>query len=146
MKLIGDSAELHCEVIGNPIPEVQWWFVEGEEPNETFTQLFDGARNERVQINATYIAHATSTIHLTSLTLDDSGTYECRASNDPDRNELKKTPKIKWIRSQANIIVIESEWQRKHEEKYLGCYLLISEDLDFQLLLHSTPMLPGPKP
>lgn len=117
MKLIGDSAELHCEVIGNPIPEVQWWFVEGEEPNETFTQLFDGARNDRVQINATYIVHATSTIHLTSLTLDDSGTYECRASNDPDRNELKKTPKIKWIRSQANIIVIESEWQRKHEEK-----------------------------
>uniref|UniRef100_A0A8P4GAV8 Ig-like domain-containing protein n=1 Tax=Dicentrarchus labrax TaxID=13489 RepID=A0A8P4GAV8_DICLA len=52
------------------------------------------------------------TIHLTSLTFDDSGTYECRASNDPDRNELKKTPKIKWIRSQANIIVIESEWQR----------------------------------
>ncbi|XP_008298695.1 basigin isoform X2 [Stegastes partitus] len=108
MKLIDDSAELHCEVIGNPIPEVQWWFVEGEEPNETFTQLFDGARDDRVQINATYIAHATSTIHLTSLTLDDSGTYECRASNDPDRNELKRTPKIKWIRSQANIIVIES--------------------------------------
>uniref|UniRef100_A0A3Q1EE07 Basigin n=1 Tax=Acanthochromis polyacanthus TaxID=80966 RepID=A0A3Q1EE07_9TELE len=108
MKLIDDNAELHCEVIGNPIPEVQWWFVEGEEPNETFTQLFDGARNDRVQINATYVAHATSTIHLTSLTLDDSGTYECRASNDPDRNELKKTPKIKWIRSQANIIVIET--------------------------------------
>ncbi|XP_031173944.1 basigin isoform X2 [Sander lucioperca] len=108
MKLISDSAELHCEVIGNPIPEVQWWFIEGEEPNETFTQLSDGARDDRVQINATYIAHATSTIHLTSLTFNDSGTYECRASNDPDRNELKKTPKIKWIRSQANIIVIEN--------------------------------------
>ncbi|XP_053709083.1 basigin isoform X1 [Synchiropus splendidus] len=108
MKLINDSAELHCEVIGEPIPEVQWWFIEGEESNETSTQLFDGARDDRVQINATYIAHATSTIYLTSLTLDDSGTYECRASNDPDRNELKKTPKIKWIRSQANVIVIES--------------------------------------
>ncbi|XP_008405435.1 basigin isoform X2 [Poecilia reticulata] len=108
IKLINNSAELHCEVVGNPIPEVQWWFVEGEESNETLTQLFDGARNERVRINATYIAHATSTIHLLSLTLDDTGTYECRASNDPDRNDLKKTPKIKWIRSQANIIVIES--------------------------------------
>ncbi|XP_029988568.1 basigin isoform X2 [Sphaeramia orbicularis] len=108
MKLIDDSAELHCEVIGNPIPEVQWWFIEGEESNETSTQLFDGARDDHVHINATYISHATSTIHLTSLTLKDSGTYECRASNDPDRNELKKTPKIKWIRSQANIIVIET--------------------------------------
>ncbi|KAM3875892.1 basigin [Diretmus argenteus] len=107
MKLINDGAELHCEVIGNPIPEVQWWFIEGEEPNETFTQLFDGARDDQVRINATYIAHATSSIHLFSLTLNDSGTYECRASNDPHRNELKKTPKIKWIRSQANIIVIE---------------------------------------
>lgn len=110
---MGDSAELHCEVIGNPIPEVQWWFIEGEEPDETLTQLFDGARDGGVQINATYIAHATSTILLTNLSFDDSGTYECRASNDPDRNELKKTPKIKWIRSQANVIVIESEW--KHE-------------------------------
>lgn len=143
MKLVSNSAELHCEVIGNPIPEVQWWFVEGQEPNETFTQLFDGARGDRVQINATYIAHATSTIHLTNLTLEDSGTYECRASNDPDRNELRKTPKIKWIRSQANVIVIEREWQRKHEEKWLGCSLLISEVPDIQLLLHSTPKLLG---
>uniref|UniRef100_A0A8C8A6J7 Basigin n=1 Tax=Oryzias sinensis TaxID=183150 RepID=A0A8C8A6J7_9TELE len=106
-KLIGDSAELHCEVIGYPIPEVQWWFIEGEESNETFTQLFDGAHNNRVKTNATYIEHAASTIHLTRLSLEDTGTYECRASNDPDRNDLKKTPKIKWIRSQANIIVIE---------------------------------------
>ncbi|KAM8873606.1 basigin [Spinachia spinachia] len=108
MKLIGDSAELHCEVIGYPVPEVQWWFVEGEEPNETFTQLFDGARDDRVKINATYAAHATSSVRLTRLALNDSGTYECRASNDPDRNELKKAPKIKWIRSQANVIVIET--------------------------------------
>ncbi|XP_061539127.1 basigin isoform X1 [Phycodurus eques] len=107
-KLLDDSAELHCEVIGSPIPEVQWWFTEGQEPNETAVQLFDGARDDRVQINATYVTHATSTVHLTSLALDDSGTYECRASNDPDRNELRKTPKIKWIRSQANIIVIET--------------------------------------
>lgn len=149
MKLIDDSAKLHCEVIGNPIPEVQWWFVEGEEPNETYTQLFDGAWDERVQINATYILHATSTIHITSLTLNDSGMYECRASNDPDRNDLKKTPKIKWIRSQANIIVIESEWQRRHEETPVivaDCCLLISEILDIQLPLHSTAMFPSPVP
>ncbi|KAM9797103.1 basigin isoform 1-T1 [Syngnathus typhle] len=106
-KLLDDSAELHCEVIGTPIPEVQWWFIEGQEPNETAVQLFDGARDDRVQINATYVTHATSTVRFTLLALDDSGTYECRASNDPDRNELRKTPKIKWIRSQANIIVIE---------------------------------------
>lgn len=147
MKLINDSAEMHCEVVGNPIPEVQWWFVEGEEPNETLTQLFDGARNDHVKINATYIAHATSTIHLTSLTPEDSGTYECRASNDPDRNELKKTPKIKWIRSQANIIVIESEWRREHEEAPVrvdDCYLLISEALDINLLYHTSAVFPGP--
>ena len=97
-------------MVGSPLPEVQWWFIEGHEPNETFTQLFDGARDDRVQVNATYLTHTTSTIHLTELGLNDTGTYECRASNDPDRNELKKTPKIKWIRSQANVIVIESEW------------------------------------
>lgn len=112
MKLIEDIAELHCEVTGNPIPEVQWWFIEGEEPDETMTQLFDGARQDRVGINATYILHATSSIHLLNLTLNDTGTYECRASNDPDRNELKTAPKIKWIRSQANVIVFECEcWE-----------------------------------
>lgn len=129
IKLINDSAELHCEVVGNPIPEVQWWFVEGEESNETLTQLFDGARNERVRINATYIAHAASTIHLLSLTLDDTGTYECRASNDPDRNDLKKTPKIKWIRSQANIIAIESEWKRRERNEETLIEVAVSSSL-----------------
>ncbi|XP_031430299.1 basigin isoform X2 [Clupea harengus] len=108
MKLIEDSAVLHCEVIGNPIPEVQWWFIEGEEPDENYIQLFDGARDDRVRINATYVQHATSTLYLSDLTLNDTGMYECRASNDPHRNELKKAPKIKWIRSQANVLVFET--------------------------------------
>ncbi|XP_039537490.1 basigin isoform X2 [Pimephales promelas] len=107
MKLIEDSAEMDCEVIGNPIPEVQWWFIEGEEPDETVSQLFDGAREDRVRINATYIHHATSTLVLTNLMLNDTGIYECRASNDPDRNDLRTPPKVKWIRSQANVIVFE---------------------------------------
>ncbi|KAH0625819.1 hypothetical protein JD844_034102 [Phrynosoma platyrhinos] len=105
-KLTEDSVELYCEAIGNPIPEIQWWF-EGAEPNETAVQLWDGAWQDRVKINATYKQHSTSAISVANLTLNDSGTYECRASNDPDRNHLSKSPKIKWIRSQANVIVIE---------------------------------------
>ncbi|NXC21824.1 BASI protein, partial [Corythaeola cristata] len=105
-RLTQDSVELYCEAIGNPIPEIQWWF-EGNDPNETYAQLWDGARQDRVKINATYNLHSTSTIYITNLTSDDSGTYECRASNDPDRNHLSKSPKVKWIRSQANVFVIE---------------------------------------
>ncbi|NXX20873.1 BASI protein, partial [Podargus strigoides] len=105
-RLTQDSVELYCEAIGNPIPEIQWWF-EGNEPNETCAQLWDGARQDRVKINATYNLHSTSTIYITNLTSDDSGMYECRASNDPDRNHLSKSPKVKWIRSQANVFVIE---------------------------------------
>ncbi|NXJ80788.1 BASI protein, partial [Trogon melanurus] len=105
-RLTQDSVELYCEAIGNPIPEIQWWF-EGNDPNETYAQLWDGARQDRVKINATYNLHSTSTISIANLTSDDSGTYECRASNDPDRNHLSKSPKVKWIRSQANIFVIE---------------------------------------
>ncbi|TRY62276.1 hypothetical protein DNTS_025833 [Danionella cerebrum] len=107
MKLIEDNAELDCEVIGNPIPEVQWWFIEGEDPDEILTQLYDGARDDRVRINATYIDHATSSLMLTNLTLNDTGVYECRASNDPDRNDRWTPPRVKWIRSQANVIVFE---------------------------------------
>ncbi|NXF11972.1 BASI protein, partial [Smithornis capensis] len=105
-RLAQDSVELYCEAIGNPIPEIQWWF-EGNEPNETYAQLWDGARQDRVKINATYNLHSTSTISIANLTSDDSGMYECRASNDPDRNHLSKSPKVKWIRSQANVFVIE---------------------------------------
>ncbi|XP_077188048.1 basigin isoform X2 [Paroedura picta] len=105
-KLTEDSVELHCEAVGSPIPEIQWWF-EGAEPNDTASQLWDGAWQDRVAINATYERHSTSTISIANLTLDDSGTYECRASNDPDRNHLSRSPKVKWIRSQANVIVTE---------------------------------------
>ncbi|NXR38465.1 BASI protein, partial [Zosterops hypoxanthus] len=105
-RLTQDSVELYCEAIGNPIPEIQWWF-EGNDPNETYAQLWDGARQDRVKINATYNLHSTSTISIANLTGDDSGMYECRASNDPDRNHLSKSPKVKWIRSQANVFVIE---------------------------------------
>ncbi|CAM4632867.1 unnamed protein product, partial [Caretta caretta] len=105
-KLTEDSVELHCEALGNPIPEIQWWF-EGDEWNETYAQLWDGARQDRVKINATYNLHSTSSIYIANLTINDSGTYECRASNDPDRNHLSKSPKVKWIRSQANVFVIE---------------------------------------
>lgn len=104
--------ELYCEAIGNPIPEIQWWF-EGNDPNETYAQLWDGARQDRVKINATYNLHSTSTISIANLTGDDSGMYECRASNDPDRNHLSKSPKVKWIRSQANVFVIEREWPHR---------------------------------
>uniref|UniRef100_A0A8C5UEM4 Ig-like domain-containing protein n=1 Tax=Malurus cyaneus samueli TaxID=2593467 RepID=A0A8C5UEM4_9PASS len=90
--LTQDSVELYCEAIGNPIPEIQWWF-EGNDPNDTYAQLWDGARQDRVKINATYNLHSTSTISIANLTSDDSGMYECRASNDPDRNHLSKSPK-----------------------------------------------------
>ncbi|NXA55677.1 BASI protein, partial [Nothocercus julius] len=105
-RLTQDSVELYCEAIGNPIPEIQWWF-EGNDPNETYAQLWDGARQDRVKINATYNLHSTSTVYIANLSVDDSGMYECRASNDPDRNHLSKSPKVKWIRSQANVFVIE---------------------------------------
>ncbi|MEE6487463.1 hypothetical protein FKM82_014911 [Ascaphus truei] len=106
VRLTGAAVELHCEAIGRPMPEIQWWF-EADETNESFSQLWDGARQDSVQINATYVSHAASTLYLFSLGLADSGTYECRASNDPDRNHLTKSPRIKWIRSQANVIVID---------------------------------------
>nr|XP_033811882.1 LOW QUALITY PROTEIN: basigin [Geotrypetes seraphini] len=106
VKLTEDSVQLHCEALGQPIPEIQWWF-EADKLKENFSQLWEGMRKDRVKINAFYTCNATSTVLISNLTISDSGTYECRISNDPDRNHLSKKPKIKWIHSQANVIVLE---------------------------------------
>uniref|UniRef100_A0A4W6CYA1 Ig-like domain-containing protein n=1 Tax=Lates calcarifer TaxID=8187 RepID=A0A4W6CYA1_LATCA len=81
-KLTGDAFELYCDVVGNPTPEIQWWYSEINRA-DSFRQLWDGARKRRVSISTAYGANAVSVLGISRLTLDDSGTYECRASNDP---------------------------------------------------------------
>lgn len=119
--------ELHCEAVGSPVPEIQWWF-EGHGPNDTCSQLWDGARLDRVHIHATYHRHAASTISIDTLAEEDTGTYECRASNDPDRNHLTRAPRVKWVRAQAVVLVLEREWQAPP-----------SPPPSFSLLCHSPP-------
>lgn len=108
-KLTGDTFELYCDVIGNPTPEIQWWYAEINRA-DSFKQLWDGARKRRVSINTAYGSNGVSVLGITRLTLEDSGTYECRASNDPRRNDLRQNPAITWIRAQATISVLQSEW------------------------------------
>ncbi|XP_074862904.1 neuroplastin [Carettochelys insculpta] len=105
-KLTGDAFELYCDVVGKPTPEIQWWYAEVNRA-ESFKQLWDGARKRRVTINTAYGANGVSVLRITRLTLEDSGTYECRASNDPRRNDLRQNPSITWIRAQATISVLQ---------------------------------------
>ncbi|KAM8939281.1 basigin [Pelodytes ibericus] len=146
VRLTGEAVELHCEAIGRPMPEIQWWF-EADYNNESFSQLWDGARGDKVQMNATYVFHATSTLYLMDLTPEDSGTYECRASNDPDRNHLTKSPRIKWIRSQANVIVLDPpDILISPTEVVVGEYaLLVCNLTDFTLPISGHEWLKGDK-
>ncbi|KAF7659642.1 hypothetical protein LDENG_00295180 [Lucifuga dentata] len=105
-KLTGDTFELYCDVVGNPTPEIQWWYAEINRA-DSFKQLWDGARKRRVSINTAYGTNGVSVLGITRLTLEDSGTYECRASNDPRRNDLRQNPAITWIRAQATISVLQ---------------------------------------
>nr|XP_028562854.1 neuroplastin isoform X2 [Podarcis muralis] len=105
-KLTGDAFELYCDVVGNPTPEIQWWYAEVNRA-ESFKQLWDGARKRRVTINTAYGVNGVSVLRITRLILEDSGTYECRASNDPRRNDLRQNPAITWIRAQATISVLQ---------------------------------------
>ncbi|KAG8440224.1 hypothetical protein GDO86_006128 [Hymenochirus boettgeri] len=105
-KLTGDAFELYCEVIGIPTPEIQWWYAEVNRA-ESFKQLWDGARKRRVTINTAYGTNGVSVLRITRLMLEDSGTYECRASNDPRRNDLRQNPSMTWIRAQATISVLQ---------------------------------------
>uniref|UniRef100_H3D331 Neuroplastin n=2 Tax=Tetraodon nigroviridis TaxID=99883 RepID=H3D331_TETNG len=105
-KLTGDTFELYCDVVGNPTPEIQWWYAEVNRA-DSFKQLWDGARKRRVSINTAYGSNGVSVLGITRLTLEDSGTYECRASNDPRRNDLRQNPAITWIRAQATISVLQ---------------------------------------
>ncbi|XP_053279596.1 neuroplastin b isoform X1 [Pleuronectes platessa] len=105
-KLTGDTFELYCDVVGNPTPEIQWWYAEINRA-DSFKQLWDGARKRRVSINTAYGTNGVSVLGITRLTLEDSGTYECRASNDPRRNDRRQNPAITWIRAQATISVLQ---------------------------------------
>lgn len=108
-KLTGDTFELYCDVVGSPTPEIQWWYSEINRV-DSFRQLWDGARKRRVSISTAYGSNAASVLGVSRLMLDDSGTYECRASNDPRRNDLHQNPVTTWIRAQATITVLQSEW------------------------------------
>ncbi|XP_061532132.1 neuroplastin-like isoform X1 [Phycodurus eques] len=105
-KLTGDTFELFCDVVGNPTPEIQWWYSEINRA-DSFRQLWDGARKRRVSISAVYGVNAVSVLGVSYLTLDDIGTYECRASNDPRRNDLHINPATTWVRAQATITVLQ---------------------------------------
>jgi hypothetical protein len=108
VKLTGDTFELYCDVVGNPVPEIQWWYAEINRA-DSFKQLWGGARKRRVTINTAHGANCVSVLGITRLTLEDSGTYECRASNDPKRNDHRQNPALSWIRAQATITVLQSE-------------------------------------
>uniref|UniRef100_A0A8C9V5X3 Neuroplastin n=1 Tax=Scleropages formosus TaxID=113540 RepID=A0A8C9V5X3_SCLFO len=116
-KHTGDTFELYCDVVGNPTPEIQWWYAEINRA-DSFKQLWDGARKRRVSINTAYGANGVSVLGITRLTLEDTGTYECRASNDPRRNDLRQNPAITWIRAQAT-----------EKEKSTHIWLLLSDGL-----------------
>uniref|UniRef100_A0A8I5ZLB7 Basigin n=1 Tax=Rattus norvegicus TaxID=10116 RepID=A0A8I5ZLB7_RAT len=123
----GGSVVLHCEAVGSPMPEIQWWF-EGNEPNDSCSQLWDGARLDRVHIHATYRQHAASTLSVDGLAAEDTGTYECRASSDPDRNHLTRPPRVKWVRAQASVVVLEpgtivTSVQEVDSKTQLTCFL-----------------------
>ncbi|XP_053283039.1 neuroplastin isoform X1 [Pleuronectes platessa] len=105
-KLTGDVFELYCDVVGSPTPEIQWWYSEINRA-DSFRQLWDGARKRRVSISTAYGTNAVSVLAVSRLTLDDAGTYECRASNDPRRNDLHQNPATTWIRAQATITVLQ---------------------------------------
>ncbi|XP_076157425.1 neuroplastin a isoform X1 [Alosa pseudoharengus] len=105
-KLTGDTFELYCDVVGSPTPEIQWWYAEVNRA-DSFRQLWDGARKRRVSINTAYATNAVSVLAVTYVSLDDSGTYECRASNDPRRNDLRQNPSTTWIRAQATVTVLQ---------------------------------------
>ncbi|KAI5098449.1 neuroplastin precursor [Silurus meridionalis] len=120
-KLTGDTFELYCDVVGNPTPEIQWWYAEINRA-DSFKQLWDGARKRRVSINTAYGTNRVSVLGVTRLTLEDSGTYECRASNDPRRNDLRQNPAITWIRAQATISVLQSVLQMTLRKEAAGSH------------------------
>ncbi|XP_056428746.1 neuroplastin [Hyla sarda] len=114
-KLTGDAFELYCDVAGIPTPEIQWWYAEVNRV-ESFKQLWNGARKHRVTINTATGTNCVSVLRITRLTLEDSGTYECRASNDPRRNDLRQNPAITWIRAQATVSVLQKPKINASEE------------------------------
>ncbi|XP_037539636.1 neuroplastin [Nematolebias whitei] len=126
-KLTSDTFELYCDVVGNPTPEIQWWYSELHRA-DSFRQLWDGARRRRVSISTAYGVNSVSVLGVSRLMLDDSGTYECRASNDPRRNDIHQNPATTWIRAQATVTVLQKPSIAASEQT------IITGDLDSLVL------------
>ncbi|XP_035274239.1 neuroplastin-like isoform X1 [Anguilla anguilla] len=105
-KLTGDALELYCDAGGSPAPEIQWWYAQTKR-GDSFKQLLDGSRKGRVSVSAASGKNAVSALAVARLALEDAGTYECRASNDPRRNDRRQNPAFTWIRAQATISVLQ---------------------------------------
>ncbi|CAG5957770.1 unnamed protein product [Menidia menidia] len=61
--LVGQNVTLECFALGNPVPEIRWKRVDGKMPH-----------NHEVRM-------AGAQLHLYNVQFEDSGTYECQATN-----------------------------------------------------------------
>ena len=79
MLTAGQTLTLNCTAMGTPRPQIDWY-----KGNKSIIN------SSRIQINKTEICDSTlnSTLIISSVTVNDSGTYECRVNNSAGSNSL----------------------------------------------------------
>ena len=80
MLTAGEVLTLTCTAMGTPRPQIDWY-----NSDRRITT------SSRVQINKSEISNSTlvSTLAISSVTVGDSGTYECRVENDDGNTSLQ---------------------------------------------------------
>ncbi|XP_078424599.1 contactin 1b [Cetorhinus maximus] len=69
--LMGHNLTLECFALGNPLPQIQWWKLEGKLPNSA----------ELLNFN--------SVLRLTNIQPEDEGVYVCEARNSKGRDRVE---------------------------------------------------------
>ena len=90
---MGDAVTFQCVATGIPAPSITW-FRNGTELSNSRVTLGDPSESTTTNGDEEMILQTTRTLNLSMTEDGDSGSYECRASNDATPGEISESLEV----------------------------------------------------
>ena len=105
---MGDAVTFECVATGIPAPSITW-FRNGTELSNSHVTLNDPSESSAMDGDGEMILQTSCTLNLSMAEDGDSGSYECRASNDATPREITESFEMivqsKYLAAQINDVI-----------------------------------------